>query len=426
MQVEIIRVDECKRRLHIEIPQEVVSKELSKIYQEINQKANIRGFRRGKVPRKILEQYYKKDAEVNLLQKLVPKACKEAFSETGGNLKIVGEYLLEEYVLKEGESLKLNISIEVKPDIALKDYKGIKIEKKPLDISEEEIDNVLKQMQYENAELKSVELRGAQKGDEVTIDFKGLIKGKIFEGLDGKDFKINLGEGKMIEGFENKLLGVREGEKKEIEILYPEDFPNQKLAGKKILFEVLVKEVKERRLPLLDDEFAKDLGDYNDLNALKEKIKRDLEEAKENLNKLSYQKEILERLLEENPFTPPVSLVNREFEFIKKSLAARMSGAGTGDIPSGEEGKKIEQELLKEANRRVRESLILEKIASEQNIEVEDSEVDEEIRKRAESTNQNFNALKRIFKQSEAYEVIRSKIREEKVLNFLLKCSILV
>ena len=141
---------------------------------------------------------------------------------------------------------------------------------------------------------------------------------------------------------------------------------------------------------------------------------------------MTYQKEILEKLLEENPFIPPDSLVNREFEFIKKSFAARMSRGGTDDIAFGKEGEKIEQELLKEANKRVRESLILEKIASEEKIEVEDKEVDEEIRKRAESANQNFNALKRIFKQSEAYEVIRSKIREEKVLNFLLKCSILI
>ena len=418
MKVEITKVDEYKRRLSIEIPNEIASKELSKVYQEINQKTEIRGFRKGKAPRKILEQYYKKDAEIKLLQRLVPQACDEAFKKN--NLKIVGEYLLEEYAIKAGEALKLNISVEVKPEITLKDYKGIKIQKKPVDVSQEEIDNALTQIQHENAEVKSVESRSAQKGDEIIIDFKGKIDGKPFKGGVGKDFKVILCEGKMIEGFEYQLLGVKIRDRKEVEILYPKDSPNQALAGKKIVFEALVKDVKERILLPLDDEFAKDLGNYNDLNALKDKIREDVRVAKENYNKFIYQKEIVEKLLEENPFTPPPSLVNREFEFLKKNFTPKSSPSEASETDSGSERKKVEQELLEKANKRVRESIILEKIAEEEKIEVEDKEVDEEIKKRAESANQNFTSLKHLFKQSEAYEAIRNKIREEKVLNFLL------
>ena len=423
MKVEIIKVDECKRQLNIEIPNEIVSKELSKVYQEINQKTDIRGFRKGKAPKKILEQYYKKDAEIKLLQRLVPQTCNEAFKEN--NLKIAGEYSLEEYTLKEGEALKLNISVEVKPEITLKDYKGIKIQKKPADVSQEEIGNNLTQIQHDNAEVKSVESRGTQKGDEIIIDFKGKVDGKDFKGGEGKNFKVILGEGKMIEGFEDQLLCLKAGEKKEIEILYPKVSPNEALAGKKITFDVLVRDIKERILLPLDDEFAKDLGNYNDLNALKDKIREDIRAAKENYNKFLYQKEIIEKLLEENPFTPPTSLVNREFEFLKKNFTPTFSNGEDSEIDSDNEKKKVEQELLDEANKRSRESIILEKIAEEEKIEAEDKEVDEEIKKRAESVNQNFTALKNIFKQSEAYEAVRNKIREEKTLKLLLDYSII-
>lgn len=422
MQVEINRVDECKRKLNITIPNDVVSKELSEIYQEINQRANIKGFRKGKVPRKVLEQLYKRDAEVSLLQELVPKACEEVF--IANNLKTAGDYLLEKYELKEGEGLKLDISVEVIPDMSLKNYKGLKIQGKSTDVTDEDLDTALKQMQYDSAELKTVESRGAENGDEMVLDFSGKIDGKIFDGGEGKDFKMILGDKKMLEGFEDKLLGAKIGEKKDVEITYPQDTPNKELAGKKVVFEVLVKDIKERNLPQLNDEFAKDLGDYNDLNTLKEKIRNDIKNTKEYYNKLEHQKEIVEKILEENPLIPPGILVNKEFEFLKKSLASRLSGGKADNINFGKESEKIEQELLKEAEKRVKESLLLEKIADEEKITVEDREVDEEIRKRAESMNQNFNVLKKAFQQNEAYEVIRSKIREEKVLNFLLNCSI--
>ena len=423
MQIEITRTDECKRKLNIVIPQDEVSKELSKIYQEINQKANIRGFRKGKVPRKVLEQYYKRDAEADLIQKIVPKACDEAANKE--NLKMVGGYLLEEYVLKDGEPLKLDISIEVKPDIVLKNYKGIEVQKKAVEVSDEDVDNVLKQTQYENAELKGIDTRGAEKNDEIVIDFRGRIDGKFFKGGEGKDFRLILGQGRMIEGFEEKLIGLRAGDKKEIDIQYPQNFPDEKLAGRKIIFEVLVKDVKERILPSIDDEFAKDLGDFNDLNALRNKIRDDLTKAKENLNNLDYEKEILEKLLEENAFVPPESLVKRELEFLKKNLAMRLSKGKTEELSLGKEGEEIMQEMSKEANKRVKESLILEKIAEEEKIEISNSEVDEDIRKRAEDSNQNFYALKEIFQKNRVYEAIRDKIREEKVLKFLLECSII-
>ena len=422
MQVEINRVDECKRKINISIPNNVVSKELSKIYQEINQRANIKGFRKGKVPRKVLEQLYKRDAEVSLLQELVPKACKEVFSEN--NLKTAGDYLLEKYELKDDGELKLDISVEVIPDISLKNYKGFKIQKKSADVTDEDIDNALKQMQHDIADLKTVESRGAENGDEMVLDFSGKIDGKLFNGGEGKDFRLILGEKKMVEGFEEKLLGAKIGEKRDVEIIYPQDIQNKELAGKKVLFEVLVKDVKERIFPQINDEFAKDLGDYNDLNALKEKIKDDIKNTKEYYNKLEYQKEVIEKILEENQFISPEILIKKEFEFLKKSFASRLSGGKAEDINFGKESEKIEQELLKEAEKRVKESLILEKIAEEEKIVVDENEVDEEIRKRAESTNQNFNVLKKAFQQNDAYEVIRSKIREEKVLNFLLNCAI--
>src|SRR3972149_5334442 len=336
MQVEINRVDECKRKINITIPNDVVSKELSKIYQEINQRANIKGFRKGKVPRKVLEQLFKRDAEVSLLQELVPKACEEVF--------------------------------------LAKNFKGFKIQKKSVDVTDEDVDNALKQMQHDIADLKTVESRGAEKGDEMVLDFSGKIDGKIFNGGEGKDFRIILGDKKMVEGFEDKLLGAKIGEKRDVEIIYPQDTPNKELAGKKVLFEVLVKDIKERILPQINDEFAKDLGDYNNLNALKEKIKDDISNTKEYYNKLEYQKEIVEKVLEENQLVSPGILVKKEFEFLKKSLASRLSGGKADDINFGKESEKIEQELLKEAEKRVKESLILEKIADEEKIVVDENE----------------------------------------------------
>src|SRR3989338_4820829 len=366
MQVEITRVDECKRKLNITISGDVVSKELSRIYQEMNQRVNIKGFRKGKVPRKVLKQLYKRDAEVSLLQELVPKACEKVF--VANNMKTVSDYLLEKYELEEGNGLKLDISVEVIPDIVLRDYKGVKIQKKSSDVTDEDVDNALKQKQHDSAELKTVESRGAENGDEMVLDFSGKIDGKIFEGGEGKDFRIILGEKKMVEGFEDKLLGAKAGEKREVEIAYPQDAPNKALAGKKVVFEAMVKEIKERILPQLNDEFAKDLGDYNDLNSLKEKVRDDIKNTKEYYIKLEHQKEIIEKILEENPFTPPAILVSREFEFLKKNLASRLSGGKAADINFGKESEKIEQELLKEAEKRVRESLLLEKIAVEEKI----------------------------------------------------------
>jgi len=308
MNVNVEEISSIKKKVSIEIPGDEVTKEVDSFYKDLGKKANIKGFRPGKVPRNILERYFKDYVKAEVVQKLIGESYPKALTEA--NLEPVAPPVIDPGEFSEGKSFQYSAVIDVKPDIKLEGYTGLKIEGKKEELKDEEVEQRLKSLQNLHANLKTVsEGRPIQTGDYVIVDYEASVGGKPLEGAKALDFTVEVGSGQFIPTFEEKLIGLNPGEEKEIEVSFPEDYGYQKWAGKTILFHVKIKEIKEKILPVLDDEFAKDLGDYSSLEELKTKLRGEIEKEKELALESQLKEQVVEQLLEANLFVVSESLV---------------------------------------------------------------------------------------------------------------------
>ena len=255
MKANVEEISAIKKKVSVEIPEDQVSQEINSFYVDLGKKAKIKGFRPGKVPRNILERYFKDYVKAEVIQKLIQETYPQALSET--NLQPVSPPMIDPGEFEGGKSFQYSVVIEVKPDIKLEGYTGLKIEGKKEEVKEEEIEDRLKALQNLHANLKTVsEVRAIQKGDYVIIDYEASLDGKPLEGGKAVDFTVEVGSGQFIPAFEEKLIGIKPEGESDIEVSFPEDYGYQKWAGKTISFHVKIKEIKEKILPPLDDEFA--------------------------------------------------------------------------------------------------------------------------------------------------------------------------
>ncbi|MBI5374114.1 MAG: trigger factor [Candidatus Schekmanbacteria bacterium] len=421
MQIELTEVEDCKRKLKIGIPAERVSTEFNSAIKKVSAAARIKGFRQGKAPRKLVELHYKEAIESEVLKNIVPKACEEAISEK--KLEIIGQYAVEECALTEGEPLNIIITAEVKPELNLQNYKDIKVEKKEVKIEESEVDETIEKLRIDHAELKSAGDREAREGDEIIFDFKWEMEGKdLPEPV--KEAKATLGKGELLPELEKEMLGMKPGENKDITITYPETHGQKDFAGKKALFRISVKELKEKILPAIDDEFAKDVGNGNTMAELKDDIRKRLLKAKEEIALRDSKQELITKLIEQNPFTPPKSLVEQETEMMVHNWEENLKQRGESiSHLNKEEVIKFINEIRSEAERAVKTRFIIEKLSSLEVIKIEDADVDQEIKKHADLYKKDPQQIRGIYEKNGVLEYLKDRLLEEKVLNFLLGYS---
>jgi len=420
MNVSVEEISSIKKKVSIEIPEDEVTKEVNSFYKDLGKKAKIKGFRPGKVPRNILERYFKDYIKAEVVQKLIGDSYPKALTET--NLQPVSAPVIDPGEFNEGKSFQYSAVVEVKPDIKLEGYTGLKIEGKKEEVKDEEVEERLKALQNLHANLKTVsEPRPIQTGDYVIVDYEASVEGKPLEGAKAIDFTVEVGSGQFIPTFEEKLVGLKPEEEKEIEVSFPEDYGYKKWAGKTISFHVKIKEIKEKILPSLDDEFAKDLGDYSSLEEFKAKLRGEIEKEKELALESQLKDRLVDQLLEATPFEVPESLVEEQTKGLVSDTKLRLAAQGVDLKNLGVTEEKLQGDYKAMAQKQVKTFLILEKIASQEGIAATDEEVDERLKEMAERMHQKFDVVKRYYEKNGLLPEVKAGILRDKTLSFLLE-----
>ncbi len=420
MEIQIEDLSSIKKKISVEIPVEQVSREIDSFYGELKKKARIKGFRPGKVPREILERYFKDYVKSEVTQKLIQETYSEAISE--GHLQPVSLPIIDPGELEKDKPFHYTVTVEVKPEIKIDGYIGLTLEGKKEEVKEEEVEERLKDLQNLHAVLKTIpEPRPIQKGDFVLLDYEAWLEGKPLEEGKAMDYTVEVGSGRFIPDLEEALIGLKPEEEKEIKISFPEDYGYKKWAGKTISFRVKIKEIKEKVLPPLDDEFPRDFGEYASLEEFKKKLKEDLAKEKEAALKKDLKDQIVDRLLEAHPFEVPESLVKAQAKALVSDMKLRLATQGIGLKELNLSEEKLEEDYRELSQKLVRTFLILEKIANQEGIEVSNEEIEQRLKEISERTRQPLEAVRRLYENRKLLPELKTEILNEKTLNFLLE-----
>ncbi len=420
MNIIVEEISSIKKKVNVEISGEQVTKEVESFYQQVGKQAKIKGFRPGKIPRGILERHFKDYVKSEVIQKLIQETYPAALSEK--DLHPVSPPVIDPGELESGKPFQYSATVEVKPEIKIEGYIGLNIEGKKEGVREEEVEERLKGLQNLHAQLKTVpEPRPIQSGDHVIIDYEARMDNKPLEEGKAVDFTVEVGSGRFIPALEEKLVGLNQEEEKKIEVPFPEDYGYKKWAGKTVSFLVKVKEIKEKVLPPLDDEFAKDLGDYASLEDLKAKLKEEIEKEKELMLDRQLKDQMVEQLIQANSFEIPESMVVEQAKALVSDTKLRLASQGIAlknlNIPE----EKLQEDYREVAQKQVRTYLILEKIAIQEGMTVTDEEADERLQSISERTHQKLDVVKRYYEKNGLIPELKTGILTDKTLNFLLE-----
>ncbi|MGO1369726.1 MAG: trigger factor [Senegalia sp. (in: firmicutes)] len=408
--------------LKFEVEYNEFDKAIQKAYLQNRSKFNISGFRKGKAPRKIIESRYGEgvfyEDAINIV---LPIAYEKAIDEN--KIEPVDRPDIDISELEKGKPVIFTAEITVKPEVELGEYKGIEVEKNEYNVEDEDVENELKTMQDRNSRLVEVEDREIKEGDNVIIDYSGSIDGEKFEGGTAENQSLEIGGGQFIPGFEEQLVGKNAGDDVEVNVDFPEDYQAEELKGKSAKFDVKIHEIKEKELPELDDEFAKDVSEFDTLDELKSDIKTKLEEEAKNKEKSEFENSVIEKVMENAKVEIPEVMVESQTEEEVRNLDYKLRYQGL-DLEKYLEltNSKIEdlkEQLKPNALNLVKSDLVLDAIAKEEEIEASDEEVDKEIEKYAEQSKQDVSKFKKNLRESDL-ESIKMGIIKTKTVEFLV------
>ena len=420
MNVHVEDISSIKKKVNVEIPEDQVKKEVDSFYREVGKQAKIKGFRPGKVPRSILERHFKDYVKSEVKQKLIQDTYPTVLTETG--LHPVADPVVEPGELEVGKPFQFSAIVEIKPEIKLGDYLGLNIEESREETKDEEVEQRVKTLQNLHATLKTIpEARSVQTGDYAIIDYEGRMNGKSLDEAKGVDFTVEVGSGRFIPSLEEKLIGLGPEEEKEIEVAFPEDYGYKKWAGKTVSFHVKIKEIKEKILPPLDDEFARDIGDYASLEELRSKIRAEIEREKELILGRRLKDRIVDQLIQVNPFEIPESLVEEQTKVLLSDTKSRLSAQGMDIKNLGVTEEKLQEDHKEMAKKQVQTFLILEKISDQEGIKVTEEETENRLKEISERAHQKFDVIKGYYEKNELIPQVKAGILKEKTLDFLLQ-----
>ena len=422
MQITINEVGGLTKKLKIVLPKEEVSKELDAGFQKVKNEAKIKGFRRGKVPRHILESTYGQQVRAEVAEKLVQETYFDAVEKE--KLDVVAHPEIKSPVFEEDGSFSYEAEVDTRPQFELKQYKGLEIEKEEIAVSDEEIDSEIERMRKETAPLRSVEDRAAQVNDIAIVDFDGFHNGEKLEQVHGENVNIDIGTGRHGEEFENKLVGMKKGEESSLEVDFDADSPNPVMAGKKVEFKINVKDIKERVLPDLDDEFAKDMGDeFVTFDALRTHVSEKILAEKDKALAGDLLDRIMQKLVEANEFEVPSRLVQYEINDYIKQTEESLKRGGLTLESAGINRAEAEERYRETAEKRVRGDFILKKIAEVEDIKVVEEDMNNGFARIAKQYNMTVPEVQGYFKNRDDMLPFIGEILNEKILNFLVQES---
>jgi trigger factor len=354
-----------------------------------------------------------------VVSKLIEDSYEKAVEEY--HLAPVASPQVLDRTFETGQDFKYTVTVEVKPEVSVEGYRGLEVEKAAVRVTEEEVEARLKMIQDSHAQLKPVEIdRPLQEKDFAVIDFEGRLDEKPLEGWKAKDHLVEVGSKTMVGGLDQKLVGLPLQKDQDLVITLPEDYPRKELAGKEIKVRVRAKEIKEKVLPALDDELAKEAGDFQTLQELKDRLRRSLEEQKQTRAEQAAKEKLLDLLREKHPFPVPKSMIDRQVEVILARTESRLAGQGMKFDSDNLDPQKLRESLTPLAEKEVRGRLILEKVAEMETITASEADLQQRLEQLAAQMNQRAEAVKSQLQKKDRLEDLRAVIQEEKTLDFLL------
>jgi trigger factor len=420
MKFDVDALSPVQRKVKVEVPAEAVASEFTHAYKNLGQRVRVKGFRTGKIPRSVLQGIYGEDVKGEVKSHLVEESLAEVLKERG--LQIVSRPEVETDDISESAPFSFSAVFEVKPEIEVKDYLGLEVEKVKLSISEDQVHDALKRLQEGHARLELVEGRDiVQKDDFVTLDFEGNIGGKPFPGGKGQDYTLEVGSGHALPQFEEAVVGLRTGRQQTVHVDYPDSYPNKEIAGKTVDFSIVVREIKQKVLPALDDEFAKDHGEHGSLDALKAAIRKRLEEELNHFQNENLKEKVVSRLIDIHSFTLPSSMVERQTRYLMEryqSQLANQAGADGEGAPPMEEARKT---FEGRATRQVQATLLVEKISQQENISISDQEVQERVDSIARTAGERAKSVRDYYAKAEARDDLRAQLVFDRTVGYLLE-----
>ncbi|BBN99340.1 trigger factor [Sporolactobacillus terrae] len=410
--------------LTFSVDAESFNQALDKAFKKVVKKVNVPGFRKGRVPRVLFEQRFGVESLYeDAIDFVLPSAYSDAIDQTG--IEPVDKPQVDIEEIGKGKKLVLKADVTVKPEVKLGDYKGLEVEEKSTDVTDEDVAHEIKHLQERYAELVVKEDGEIEKGDTAVIDFDGYVDDKPFEGGKAENYSLEIGSGSFIPGFEDQLIGAKVGAEKDVVVTFPEDYHAEELKGKEATFKVKVHEIKQKQLPELDDEFAKDVDDDVETFAeLQEKIKNHQKEHREADAENSKRDGVVQQAAANADIDVPEVMITNEQDNMVKEFEQRLKGQGmTLEMYSsltGTDEKALRDQMKEDAEKRVRANLTLEAIAKAESIEASDEEVEEELKKMADQYKIGADQIKAAMGGT---DFIKGDLKLRKAVDFLVENS---
>ena len=422
MSIKVEKTDN-KNELKLEFTVEAqkFDETMKKVYFKTVKYFNIPGFRKGKAPMNIIERYdgkeiFYEDTFNEILQEVYDKELRES------NITAVSYPDLDVKQIGKGQDLIFTAVVQTKPEVKPGKYKGIEIKKVEYNVSDEDINHELGHMQERNSRMVTVDDRAVENGDITVIDFEGFVDGKAFEGGKAEGHELTIGSNTFIPGFEDQIIGMKIDEEKDINVKFPEEYFSKELAGKDATFKVKLHEIKKKELPELDDEFAKDVSEFDTLKELKESIKEKLEKENEQKAKYETEEAAIKAVCDNTEIDIPSGMIETEIDHMEKDMEQRMQYQGlTLDMylqMIGKTKEEFRKEYEDQAKDAVKSRLVIEAVANEEKIEADDKEVDEKIKEMAE----NYGKTEDELKSNESLRnYLKENLKTEKTIEFIVK-----
>ena len=426
MSVQVENLEKSMAKLTIEVAADEFEAALNKAYQKSKNKINLPGFRKGKAPRAMIEKMYGAGIFVeDAANIIIPDAYESAAKES--ELEIVAQPEIAVEQAEKGKPFIFTATVAIKPDVTLGDYKGIEVEKKEAEVSEDEISAEIDRVRESNARMITIDDRATQDGDTVVIDFDGYVDGEQFEGGKAEDYTLVLGSHSFIDNFEDQLVGKNIGDDVEVNVTFPEQYQAEELQGKPALFKVKIKEIKVKELPELDDDFAQNVSECDTLDAYKEEVKSKLVKTKEDDIKREKEDAVIEKIIENATMEIPEQMVDAQTRQMTQEFAQRLQSQGlsleqymqfTGLTP-----QKMQEELKPQALKRIQSRLVLEAVVEAEKIEATQEDIEKEIENMAKMYQMEADKLKELVGEEEKKQIALD-MAVQKAVEFVVDAAV--
>lgn len=421
MSVQVENLEKNMAKLTIEVSAEELEKALQSAYLKQKKNISIPGFRKGKVPRTMIEKMYGAGVFYeDAANALIPQAYSQAAEES--KLDIVSRPEIHVEQIEKGKPFIFTAEVAVKPDVTLGEYKGVAVPVSHTEVTDEEVEAELKKEQEKNSRTITVEDRAAEKGDIVTIDFEGTVDGETFQGGSGKDYPLTLGSGTFIPGFEDQLVGAKAEDVVDVHVTFPEDYNSEELKGKAAVFKCTVHKIETKELPELDDDFAKDVSEFDTLEEYKNSLREDLKKKKEDEAKREKENAAVDKAVANAQMEIPDAMLDTQAAQMVDNFARRLSAQGMSMEQymqyTGQNAAALQEQMKPQALKQIQTRLVLEKVAQVENIQISDERLEEEFEKMAKMYGMEKDKLKEILGDAEK-DQMREDLAVQEAVTFL-------